>query len=781
MIANITKGSDFGGLARYLFQSCDQSGEVRPEVVFLGGTIPGKDPASLAEGMDAIASLRRSVTKPVRHWMLRFAPEDVGKYDHSKMLEIGNRFACEMGASAYAIMSHGDHIHLMANSVTHDGNYISDTWDFAKAQTVVRGIERDFGLRVLRSTHEVEPGIDGGKPRVVTVAPPDESRPKQGELNAAVGGSASNRLTLQSFVSEASKGNPSLTEFIERLEVFGVEPRVMVNKTGWTGISFSYQGMAFKGQDLGNKFKAKELQKTGVNYVENRDGEAVERCRRRAASSINASAVGPVERPAQTDSALAGEIGQSPNRDARADGASNRAIGGGASSFNGSDEVVLGAGDRRDGRDDEPSGGREPNRGGEHQRDGGERENSGTIAGTSLGADGGAHSWQPGEAGERKPTVEESVTLIHRLVAGDGAYGRVLGLASAELLAESEGSDVDAKSLQQRNRASLRHVAMGAFSAIAGNKIRQQVQAMGVERFEVGILPPKDRDDLKPMPLRVWSAQEMVEPKRVAYLAAMNTKGYDIYVRPSREQGTNKGIVLLDDLDAAKVAALTADGFQPSMVVETSPGNLQAWVRVADHDLSAEEGTAVSKALANRFGADPGSADWCHFGRLAPFANRKAKHADPVTRQGPLTDLKHAVAVVAHRGADLVARIRQWLAERAAIDQVEQASKAQEASRAHAAWQRLDAAERSSATPGEAFLAFRGAVTTARPGDESARDYGAALRMFAAGYDAHQVSQAMRDHSPDLDGRKGRGADNYVERTVDHAETEAHKRGWKVG
>ena len=66
MIANITKGADFGGLARYLFQVRDQSGEVRPEVVYLGGSVPGRDPPGLAASMDAIAALRPTVTKPVR-------------------------------------------------------------------------------------------------------------------------------------------------------------------------------------------------------------------------------------------------------------------------------------------------------------------------------------------------------------------------------------------------------------------------------------------------------------------------------------------------------------------------------------------------------------------------------------------------------------------------------------------------------------------------------------------------------------------------------------------
>ena len=301
---------------------------------------------------------------------------------------------------------------------------------------------------------------------------------------------------------------------------------------------------------------------------------------------------------------------------------------------------------------------------------------------------------------------------------------------------------------------------------------------MGVHRVEVGILPPKDRHDLRVLPLRQWTAEEAAEPKRVAFLAAMNAKGYDIYVRPSREDGDNKGVVLVDDLDADKLAAMAADGFEPSAVVETSPGNLQAWVRVADHTLTAEEGTAVAKALAAHYGGDPGAADWCHFGRLAPFANRKARHADPVTGNGPLTELRRAVAVVASRGAKLVVQARAWLAGQAARARQEAEQRAQEARAVHAAWQTMDRAERRQASPADAFRAFRGAVQTVRPDDESARDYGAALRMFAAGYDAADVAQAIRDASPGLADRKGRGLEGYVSRTVENAEAEASRRGW---
>jgi hypothetical protein len=66
-------------------------------------------------------------------------------------------------------------------------------------------------------------------------------------------------------------------------------------------------------------------------------------------------------------------------------------------------------------------------------------------------------------------------------------------------------------------------------------------------------------------------------------------------------------------------------GFEPTLVVETSPGNFQAWVNHGA-TLDRRKSTAAARALADRFGGDPGAADWRHFGRLAGFCNRKRQY-----------------------------------------------------------------------------------------------------------------------------------------------------------
>lgn len=70
---------------------------------------------------------------------------------------------------------------------------------------------------------------------------------------------------------------------------------------------------------------------------------------------------------------------------------------------------------------------------------------------------------------------------------------------------------------------------------------------------------------------------------------------------------------------------MKATGFDPALVVETSPGNFQAWLK-HQRILPKQLSTAAARALAHEFGGDLGAADWRHFGRLCGYTNRKPKY-----------------------------------------------------------------------------------------------------------------------------------------------------------
>src|SRR2546422_7553791 len=67
---------------------------------------------------------------------------------------------------------------------------------------------------------------------------------------------------------------------------------------------------------------------------------------------------------------------------------------------------------------------------------------------------------------------------------------------------------------------------------------------------------------------------------------------------------------------------MRAHGHEPCVVLRTSPGHLQAWVRVSLSPLEPALATSVARHLADLYGADRASADARRLGRLAGFTNQ---------------------------------------------------------------------------------------------------------------------------------------------------------------
>jgi hypothetical protein len=152
--------------------------------------------------------------------------------------------------------------------------------------------------------------------------------------------------------------------------------------------------------------------------------------------------------------------------------------------------------------------------------------------------------------------------------------------------------------------------------------VERQITAMGADVFEVGLFKPRVPGDPSHEPEmlpRVWDRETLL--RSVSWLSYQNANGRNIYVRPKGEHHLS----LVDDLTAAAVQKMKGEGFTPALVVETSPGNFQAWLNHGQV-LQKQLSTLAARTLAERFGGDKGAADWRHFGRLAGLTNRKPKH-----------------------------------------------------------------------------------------------------------------------------------------------------------
>ena len=188
---------------------------------------------------------------------------------------------------------------------------------------------------------------------------------------------------------------------------------------------------------------------------------------------------------------------------------------------------------------------------------------------------------------------------------------------------------------------------LGVSLAVVG----RQLAAMPCRLYEVRLIHNGSR---KPYPgVRQWTASQLTDAATVGFLRIRNREGYDVYFRPYAGDH-NAGYILLDLDDPAPgiLAQLRAKGHDPCVVVETSPGRWQAWIRVSTGPLLPALATRIAKRLAQIYEADRASADWRHLGRLAGFTNRKRerRQADGLA---PWVKLIHARACLARDGAAL--------------------------------------------------------------------------------------------------------------------------------
>jgi hypothetical protein len=185
---------------------------------------------------------------------------------------------------------------------------------------------------------------------------------------------------------------------------------------------------------------------------------------------------------------------------------------------------------------------------------------------------------------------------------------------------------------------------------LAARVAMDQLEALGVASFDIGV----KRCDGTMLLREGWGAKQVL--KSLLWLRRENLNRGHIYVRPAGRHGLS----LVDDLKPDALVRMKAEGFAPAAIVETSPGNLQAWLKHGQV-LDEAASTRAAKLLAERFGGDPGSADWRHFGRLAGFTNPKPSRRLASGLQ-PFARLLEASGQVYRQAPWLLAEVRAAMA-----------------------------------------------------------------------------------------------------------------------
>jgi hypothetical protein len=176
--------------------------------------------------------------------------------------------AMEFDNNQYAVVKHSDtehdHIHIVASRICLDGGVVDDSWDYYKSQETIRQLERNYNLETVTPSWETDK-------RAQTTG---EHRQLKSKGNKSV------RVQLQDLIDEVTQDNPSMPEFVERLQQEGVEVQVGLTRTGIgfsKGISYKLDGVALSGTQLGKAYTFSGLQKhRGVSYDQGRDNALIE-------------------------------------------------------------------------------------------------------------------------------------------------------------------------------------------------------------------------------------------------------------------------------------------------------------------------------------------------------------------------------------------------------------------------------------------------------------------------------------------------------------------------
>lgn len=189
--------------------------------------------------------------------------------------------------------------------------------------------------------------------------------------------------------------------------------------------------------------------------------------------------------------------------------------------------------------------------------------------------------------------------------------------------------------------------------------INRQLMAMPNEFYLIRLIHSVRR---RPDPeKRLWTAQDLARASVVRSMRERNELGFNVYFWPYAE-GCNAGYIFLD-LDEARPQVLEdmrTHGHEPCVVLQSSPGHLQAWVRVSTTPLEPVLATTLGRLLAERYGGDRASTDWHHLGRLAGFANRKPARC--AVRGFPSwVQLLHAKPILASAAQQSLEVAQEWL------------------------------------------------------------------------------------------------------------------------
>ena len=774
MKGKVGRGGGFRGVIEYALQESKGASIV-------GGTMTSTTPRALAAEFAISRQQRSEVERPVWHCSLSLPEAD--QLDDQGWHAVATDFVAEMGMAdhQYIVVRHADtehdHVHIIASRVGLDASVWYGRWEARQVIEATQRLEIRHGLTTT-------PGLDATRER---------KAPTQNETEQADRiGATPVRQRLQRLIDAAIAGGPSVTALCERLEFEGVEVKANIASTGkLNGLSFSLDGVAFKGSQLGKGYTWSQLQKKGVTYEPDTEYGALSgrgnSASRRADQEHSAATGGADEGSGAVADADAGVGDGSAGRDAALDERDDleRRSGGPslAPSVIGDGQPDVVSDERRPDSDARVESG---NRAGGVESDGVDEvapevsyEHDGSDrgigdSGQGLREQGDGRSPTTGACDEPSDERGWESQVDHQSDRGPDQRAD----QSAEPDSEPDALDADRHGIGERVRGwrgiadaisglaagrggdDLRPVPVDAMTPAQKAKVaawRQQSAVLGAPAYRItfkprreGLAPINQGKGKGPGGTELTYTADEVEGL-IPYLSRQNYRGYDIYVTPI---DPDYHYLVVDDMNVEKHACLTGAGYQPALVQESSANNRQAVLKAPKVD-GPDEQKAANRVVqrVNREAGDPKFSGVIHPFRMAGFSNKKPEKNNAFTR------VIEAAGVICQRTVQRLQKARDLiLGEKDAARRDDRLSAIKAAPEPE--WRTIHERSRDPVQEYRWRAKNQGADA-----DWSGIDYGVATGMLQAGWRSDQVEAAIIQASPGLTDRHHNPQD-YARRTV---------------
>jgi hypothetical protein len=243
MIPVIVHGKGFQGILRYA---------IGKPGAYLIGPVQG-DVDELSAHFGKIRGRNQRCKKPVFHMALAIHPSE--HLTDRQWEEIARKMMKRLGyhRNHYVVIRHTDepqdHIHIVASRIRSDNFKVTDTYQEKwRASSFAAELEVEYNLKraALDVFYEQE-RLHRTAPKRGEVA----MRKERGVLSA--------KTLLRQRIDAAMADHPSVTEFLARLERFGVGVQPNIGGNHVSGIAFELNGFVIKGSKLGRTYTWSKL------------------------------------------------------------------------------------------------------------------------------------------------------------------------------------------------------------------------------------------------------------------------------------------------------------------------------------------------------------------------------------------------------------------------------------------------------------------------------------------------------------------------------------------